>query len=250
MSPSPPAETPSRVWTEVLVLYLGTCLTIRALRSAQEGLGLPEDILILVAVLFIKVPDLAERWTGWHLPSEIVQPTPLFPALLRAFSTFLVTIALIYPFFILGNHIWQGWGFTWVTGELLDFRRPYAPHSPRFGLPEDIVEQGIYQLIGVGYAEEWFYRGYMQTRLGTILKGRGIRVFGADLGPAFWVTTILFTLGHSIVTFQWWQPFILFPTLIFGWLRIRTGNVLAGAIFHGFANTAMAALDSIYGVGR
>ena len=50
------------------------------------------------------------------------------------------------------------------------------------------------------------------------------------------------------MTAQWWQPFILFPALLFGWLRSRTGTVLAGALFHAWANTAMVVLDHVYGL--
>lgn len=260
MPDSPPAPPPDlqapgavprgRVWAEVLVLYLGTCLAIRALRAAQIGLSLPEDVLIVVALLFMKVPDLAERWTGWHLESSIVQPVPFLPALRRAGWHWALAVLAIYPAFLVGHHLWQSWGFTFVTRDLLELRTFYRPHHPDFGLPPELWKQAIYQLVAVGYAEEWFYRGYMQSRLDGILPTRGPRVLGVVLGPSFWVTAVLFTLGHSIVTWQWWQPFIFFPSLVFGWLRIRTGNILAGSLFHAFANTAMGALDHIYGVGR
>jgi hypothetical protein len=62
------------------------------------------------------------------------------------------------------------------------------------------------------------------------------------------VTAILFTAGHSLVTLQWWQPFILFPALIFGWMRARSGNILGAALFHAWSNSVMIVLDSLYGV--
>jgi membrane protease YdiL (CAAX protease family) len=239
-----------RVWIEVLSLYLGSCLVIRGIKTVQEGLGLRPDWLVLVAFVFIFTPDLAERWNGFRLDEDIVRPHPFWPALRRAARWWLLLVVLIYPAFILGNHIWQTWGFTFVTRELLGMKPFYRPHHPTHGLPPDLLQQAVYQLICVGYAEEFFYRGYMQTRLDQVMGERRVRVLGADLGWSFVLTQVLFTLGHSIVTLQWWQPFILFPALLFGWLRARTGNILAGSLFHAWANTAMSTLDAIYGVGR
>ncbi len=239
-----------RVWIEVITLYLGSCLLIRGIKTVQEGFGLRPDWLVLVAVVFLWGPDLAERWTGYRVEEDIVRPSPLWPAVRRSFRWFLGLVLLIYPLFILGNHVWQTWGFTFVTRDLLEMRGFYRPHHPTHGLPPDLIQQAIYQLICVGYAEEFFYRGYMQTRLDAVLDGRRFRVFGAELGWGFLLTQVLFTVGHSIVTLQWWQPFILFPALLFGWLRARTGNILAGSMFHAWANTAMSTLDSIYGVGK
>jgi hypothetical protein len=108
--------------------------------------------------------------------------------------------------------------------------------------------QALYQLLCVGYAEEFFYRGYMQTRLDGLYNPKRFELFGAKFGWALPITAVLFTLGHSLVTWQWWQPFILFPALIFGWMRSRSGNILAGALFHAWANTAMIILDHIYGI--
>jgi membrane protease YdiL (CAAX protease family) len=237
-----------RIWLEVLLLYFLTCGLIRGIRVAKEGLGLSENWLVLVPIVFIYAPVLAERWNAYRVDDDIQFPEPLGPALLAASKWLLLLVALIYPAFVIGNHYWQTTGLPYVTRELLELKFPYPPHFPRHGLPDDLWLQIPYQLLCVGFAEEYFYRGYMQTRLDHVFDGRRFRVLGAEFGWALPVTAVLFTAGHSLVTWQWWQPFIIFPAFIFGWLRARTGNVLAGTLFHAWSNLAMIVLDSIYGV--
>ena len=237
-----------RIWIEILVLYLGSSLLIRAIKGVQVGFGLPEDVLVLVALVFLYTPRVAERWNDFRVHDDIVQPDPFLPALGRSILFFLAVIAVIYPFFLLGNHLWQTVGFTWFTDNVLGWSRPYRPHFPTHGLPDDLLLQVLYQLICVGYAEEFFYRGYMQTRMDQVLDGRRFRLFGAEFGWALPVTAVLFTAGHSIVTLQWWQPFILFPALVFGWMRARSGNILGATLFHAWSNSVMIILDSVYGI--
>ena len=59
---------------------------------------------------------------------------------------------------------------------------------------------------------------------------------------------MLFAIGHSIVQFQWWHFAIIFPSLVFGWMRALTGGIIAGAIFHWWSNVTVHTLDSLYGV--
>jgi hypothetical protein len=237
-----------RIWIEILTLYLGSCLVIRGIKTAQEGFGLPDDVLVAVALVFLYTPWVAEKWRGYRVDDDILQPSPFLPALWKATKFFLVVIAVIYPLFLIGNHLWQTIGFTWFTDNVLGWNRPYRPHFPTHGLPNELLMQVLYQLICVGYAEEYFYRGYMQTRMNEVFDGRRFRLFGAEFGWALPVTAILFTAGHSLVTLQWWQPFILFPALIFGWMRARSGNILGAALFHAWSNSVMIVLDSLYGV--
>jgi membrane protease YdiL (CAAX protease family) len=99
----------------------------------------------------------------------------------------------------------------------------------------------------VAIPEEFFYRGYMQSRLDELWTPKW-RVLGADLGPGWLLTCLVFAFGHSVVVFQWWHFAIFFPALIFGWLRARTNGVIAGALFHAACNVTVNILDSLYGV--
>tara|TARA_Y100001968_G_scaffold258991_1_gene246087 strand:- start:668 stop:1471 length:804 start_codon:yes stop_codon:yes gene_type:complete len=258
-------NSPPIVWREILVLYLGSAALIRGIKFIVEDGGLSGDWLVLVAVVFLYTPVLAERWNGFMVDADILFPErgrwklPLvganrsglsfaIPDLGPALRWLLLLIVIIYPAFILGYHHCQSWAFHWFSSEVLSLSPAYPRFSPEHGLPEDLWLQVLYQLICVGYAEEFFYRGYMQTRLNDVFRPDRFRLFGATFGWSLPVTAVLFTLGHSIVTLQWWQPFILFPALIFGWLRARTGNILAGALFHAWANSVMITLDHIYGI--
>jgi membrane protease YdiL (CAAX protease family) len=245
----PDTPQPSRraIYVELALLYLGTCLAIRGIRAAKDGLGLSDNWLVLVPVVFLYAPVLAERFHRYRVDPDITWPEPFRPSALRALKWLLFLIAVIYPPFVIGNHIVQSWGLPWFTREILELRTPYPAHRPWHGLPDDLWLQVPYQLICIGYAEEYFYRGYMQTRIDGLWTRR-FRLFGAEFGWSLPVVAVAFTVGHSIVTWQWWQPFILFPALLFGWLRARTGDILAGTLFHAWSNTAMIVLDSIYGV--
>lgn len=249
--PPPPPEKPAtrrRIWLELMGLYLLTCGLIRLVRVVKDGTGLSDNWLVLVPIIFIYAPMVAEYWNGYRVDPQIQFPEPLGGALWKATKWLLLLVLLIYPAFVLGNHYWQTLGLPWFTDEVMGMKYPYRAHHPTHGLPDDLWLQIPYQLLCVGFAEEFFYRGYMQTRLNQLYRPDRWRLFGASFGWSLPITALLFTAGHSLVTWQWWQPFIIFPALIFGWLRARTGNILAGTLFHAFANTAMIVLDSIYGV--
>jgi len=244
------------IWIEVLALYLGSCLLIRGIRILVDSGTLANDWLVLVALVFLYTPVAAEKWNNYRVDSEILFPEPLWPAMKRALVFFGLVTALIYVFFLPGYHVCQTWLYNWFTEEILGMQRGdflhYKTYTPGWnissGIATTIAMQALYQLLCVGYAEEFFYRGYMQTRLNDLYDPERWTLFGAKFGWSLPITAVLFTVGHSIVEWQWWQPFILFPALIFGWMRARSGNVLAGALFHAWANTVMIVLDHIYGL--
>ena len=109
---------------------------------------------------------------------------------------------------------------------------------PRFG------EWVIDQLFVVALPEEFFYRGYMQARLRDAWP-QGRRVLGARLGPAFWVTALLFALGHLAI-FQTWRLSVFFPALLFAWMRERTGTIVGAALLHAACNLFQSFLEASY----
>lgn len=244
--------TRKSIWIEVLVLYLGSCAVIRGIKAIVDGGILSNDWLVLVALVFLYTPVAAEKWNGYRLDNDVVFPEPMWPAIRNALKWLGIFILIIYPFFLVGYHVLQTEGFHWFTDDVLGLRRPYPRFSPENGFTGAVLVtlgmQALYQVLCVGYAEEFFYRGYMQTRLDEIYDPKKWTLFGASFGWSLPITAVLFTVGHSLVTLQWWQPFIFFPALVFGWLRSRTGMIFAGAAFHAFANTMMIVLDHIYGL--
>ncbi len=245
VSPRPPRR--AAVILEVLLLFLLTCALIRVFLLVRDSVGLDPNWQIVVPILFIYAPVLLGRLTRRPVDPDVVLPEPLWRHLLRSARTAGLVILVIYPAFVLGNHLYQTWAFPAFT-EWIGLAHPARPHHPTHGLPSDLLQIALWQLIAVGYAEEFFYRGYMQTRLKQVFGPSRMRLWGADLGAPFWITAVLFTVGHSLVQLQWWHFAIIFPALVFGWLRERTGTILASAMFHAFANTAMITLDSVYGL--
>jgi hypothetical protein len=108
-----------------------------------------------------------------------------------------------------------------------------------------IFELLLIHIIMVGIPEEVFYRGYIQTRLQTILPPRW-RLFGVEVGPAIVVTSILFALGHFLIEFNPWRLMVFFPSLLFGWVRNWTGVIGAAAIVHGLSNVLQQVVLGMY----
>jgi membrane protease YdiL (CAAX protease family) len=153
--------------------------------------------------------------------------------------------ALLVPY-VLGYHLWQTVGVPAVE-DLLDVRLYAIRPSLRWTWPSNLPKLLAYHLFFVAIPEEMFYRGYLQTRLNEVWAPRW-SVWGARLGPGLLVTCVLFAFGHSLVILQWWHVFIVFPSLLFGWLRERTGGIVAGALFHAWCNVTVATLDTLYGI--
>jgi membrane protease YdiL (CAAX protease family) len=85
----------------------------------------------------------------------------------------------------------------------------------------------LYQFIGVSFAEEVYFRGFLQEILRNNIRG----VF---------IVSFLFALMHvpqliihndinAVLTF--------FPSLVMGFLYMRTGSIAAPTLFHFLANT-------------
>jgi len=102
----------------------------------------------------------------------------------------------------------------------------------------------IYSLIAVGFGEEFFFRGYLQSRLNQAF-GRPYRLWTVSFGWGLILASALFALAHGFNphgNFYWsiWT----FPLgLIFGGLREQTGGVLASALVHGTAVTVALAVS-------
>jgi uncharacterized protein len=154
---------------------------------------------------------------------------------------FLVLSAIIGPLFFLAFA-----GFAEVLPHLppslARFLTPMAGEAHfRFRLPPRFGEWVVDQLFVVALPEEFFYRGYVQARLRDAWP-EGRLVLGGRLGKAFWVTAVLFALGHLAI-FQAWRLSVFFPALLFGWMRERTGTVMGAALFHAACNLYVRVLE-------
>jgi hypothetical protein len=157
---------------------------------------------------------------------------------------FFAVSAVVFPLFIAG---YVGFTLFWprLPPDLASLLTPYTgtPHF-ELRLPDRFTEWAIDDLFVVALPEEFFYRGYLQSRLRDAWPSG--RIFlGARLGAAFWLTAILFALGHLAI-FQVWRLGVFFPALLFGWMRERSNSVVGPALFHAAANLLIKVLDASF----
>lgn len=224
----------TEVWRELILLWLGTLLVIRMIVFLQASFGLHELVLGFVPLLFVYVPVWLCDWRGvdsWSYQLSI----PAFrdgKSWGKAFVFCMCMNLLLWPWYAPLYHYW------------IDF---IAGKKFIGTLPKDLWLTVAYHFFYVAIPEEFFYRGYMQTRLDEYYP-KDITIFGTSVGKGLLYSSILFAFGHSIVQLQWWHFAIFFPSLIFGWMRERSGGVLAGAMFHACCNVGITILDTMYGV--
>ncbi len=126
-------------------------------------------------------------------------------------------------------------------------RRWFSDGTPGHHWPPDYPTLVLYQVFFVAIPEEFFYRGYFQTRLDEVFDRRFL-VLGTPIGWGAVIATLYFAFGHSLVQFQWWHFATFFPGMVFAWMRERTGGVAAGALFHATCNVLVVSMDTFYGV--
>ena len=110
----------------------------------------------------------------------------------------IVSVAVLLPYFILsGAHLRA------VTGYYM-----------------------LFQLLSVAFPEEFFFRGFLQDSAGRNLK-------------AVMMVSLLFAAAHlprAIFLGEWISLLSFFPSLVMGWLYMKTNNIVPGTIFHLLAN--------------
>lgn len=200
----------------------------------------PPAAKIIATVGFLYLPLYATRKRGEDWPDFGLSTRSLG----KDVRQFLAVSLVVFPLFIAGYV-----AFTWLWSTLpsawLNVLTPYTA-APRFEfrLPDRFEEWVIDDIFVVALPEEFFYRGYLQSRFRDAWP-KGRIVFGARLGRAFWLTAVLFALGHLAI-FQVWRLGVFFPALLFGWMRERTNSVVGAALFHGAANLCIKVLDASF----
>ena len=108
-----------------------------------------------------------------------------------------------------------------------------------------ILSTAIFQFSFVGFGEEIIFRGYMQSRLN---EGFGYpwKFAGVKFGPGLLITSILFGVLHLLNPFNplqgqytlaiWSGINSTFGGFLFGFVREKTGDVLAPSIAHGLVD--------------
>jgi len=85
----------------------------------------------------------------------------------------------------------------------------------------------ISSLLLAALPEEWFFRGYFLVRIKQILKSSW---------QANTLTSLAFSLLH-LPTQGWFGLSVFFPSLLFGWLYLKTNNLFLVIGIHALSNT-------------
>jgi membrane protease YdiL (CAAX protease family) len=221
------------------------------------GLAIPfvgANVKAVACFLFLWLPSWRLRLRGLLVDDVGVPPWPWAStegrrAFLRDLAWGLGVSALLVPLATLGF-----WGFLRLLdvlpGELRPLLAPYASGGHGIGValrfPDRFWLHVLDQLLVVALPEELFYRGFLQTRLGDALgRDDGPRVLGVRLGRAFWLTQALFAAGH-LAELHVWRLGTFFPSILFGWLRARTGSIGASVIVHAVSNLLILVLEASF----
>jgi membrane protease YdiL (CAAX protease family) len=114
-----------------------------------------------------------------------------------------------------------------VTGLVLCFLlQPLSPLAARV----------VVVLVFVGFLEEFHFRGYVQSRLNDCF-GKPIRFRDVDLGVGLLLSAVIFGAFHplSVATdTPWaWAVWTTVYGSVLGFVREKTGSVVAPALIHG-----------------
>ncbi len=205
---------------EIALVTAALLAVIHLLYFARGSSFIGPRISYFVAYLLLGVPVLV-LWlrrrpldffdTGWR-------------ALLSSALIFAVAALAIFPPFLLGAHAWQ---------RLVMHAGAFSPA----GFP-DFGNALLFQLLLIALPEEFYFRGYVQSAMNSIFERRWSFI-GTRFGWGLPITAAIFAVAHTFVTYQWWHFSIFFPALVFGYLRERTGSVIAPTLFHAASNLLM-----------
>lgn len=149
---------------------------------------------------------------------------------LRATKVALLVSLLVFPLFACAFIFW------WHPAQKFSFRPPESYNDELLG-----------QALVVALPEEAFYRGYLMKAFDQKSRRR-LRFLGTDVGPSLIWSSALFALGHYATEPNPARLAVFFPALLFGLIRIRTGGIGAGVIFHVLCNVFASTLGRGYGL--
>lgn len=214
------------LWVEGLTMYAVTTGLIAVaglLEPAVIGAGTLSTITTVV-LIYVPLAWVLYRKIDLSDIGATLEGTVYSLKVLGAF-----TLATLVPFYI-GNHF---------------FETLILHHRFSFHWPDELGLLIVGEVLAVALPEEFFYRGYLQSRLEAGCAPR-FRVLGVEFGWGLVVTSILFAAAHALVHPAWWQIGIVIPALAFGWLRVKTGSILAPVLYHALCNLTMALAQSSY----
>lgn len=223
-------------WQPIGIALLATASVLLVARVVPEGWA----ATAVSACFFLLCYWLVLRHDGRTIAAHglrlggLFDSAPLNPMLMlgetaRALGWALLVSALVFPAF------WFGYVQWW---------KPTQPFT--FTLGTGFGEEVLGQLLVIALPEEMFYRGYLQSALDRALPPKRT-ILGAPLGPSVLIGSAIFALGHLATEPQLGRLSVFFPSLLFAWLRARTGGIGASVFFHALCNLFAAMLARSYG---
>ena len=200
----------------------------------------------LVAVLLLYAPVMAAWRRGEDIADYGFRLAPLGRGLALAGGA----IGVLFPLFALAYLTFyevvcsadelRRLAVPGVCARFLGWEGWRLPH-----LDGGFAEQVLVQVVVVALPEELFFRGYLLQLLERALPPRR-RLWGGGIGWALVISAALFALIHlprqgdprALATF--------FPGLLFGWMRSKTGSILAPTVTHAASNLFVVILEKMY----
>jgi membrane protease YdiL (CAAX protease family) len=181
---------------------------------AVLAITLPLAVGLNMAALWFVIPFAVVTLTG-----RAYEEYGLTWSNLGSFGFHVRVCAVVFGLYAIGHYLF---GRLYLG---LQFEPTLAPDLPRRALEQFVV---------IGLSEEFFFRGYVQTRFNKTFERRH-RFLGAFWGWGLVLAALLFGLCH-VVHGDLGRFRTFFFGLFTGWLRERTDSIAVPAAYHGFAN--------------
>ena len=244
---SPAAGDGRRALREALVVFLvaiALCAVFLKIPAVSKLIHIDPHTLIAIVFLYLPTLILLKRREDFGAYGLTFSP------LGRGLRLFAVTSLIVFPLFAVGLY-----GFYSLVCAAVHAGCPIPLplramcsrfvgnwQRARLRLPSSLGRMALSvgntvlaELVVIALPEEYFFRGYLQSRLEVRWPSRR-RLLGAPVGPALVLSSVLFALGHPLVDFNPLRLVVFFPGLIFGWMRQATGSIVAGVLFHAACN--------------
>ncbi len=230
---APSGKHPSnrRALAELFLCYTVVVLSIALaehLPLAQQNSFVKNGLYLITAIFMILVPSELAFRRGFDIDLFGLG----FKNLAYSIKWAIILMAIIFPPYVVGFHFFQ---IYFKHRQFVEFA--ILPNTGQ------LLFQHIFM---VGLPEEFFYRGYLQRELERMYPKSYFSLLGVEIGPAFLFASALFALGHLALLPAGFRLAVFFPSLMFGWLYKKTGNIGGGMLIHGVSNVLLFNLQSWY----
>jgi hypothetical protein len=233
--PLPAGSTLSRTLVASLVVTAGVTALSRGLPEQHAATAVGLAFLGATWWLVLRRDDDQVTQSGLALGGllepERIDARRVVPDTAHALALAGIVALVIFPPFV--------YGYSVYWSKLI--RSPFTLRLSAVFFKEDVLGQ----LLGIALPEEAFYRGYLQSALDKVWPPRH-RVLGAMLGPSLVVSSAIFAAGHLLTEWHVTRLAVFFPSLVFGWLRARSGGIGASVVFHAACNLLVIVLARGY----